>query len=223
MCKKCTRFFRKLPESELCPDHPSYINNLHPLRCCEECAQRVKEHVRIDHQHEHKPKHRTTVGMRIIDSDEYLPSYHSKVYMMPIPPDRTVVPGQTVRAVLGGRINHVVIPYDVRAGDVLYVRANDVFIHYPKKDSADHTIVVDASGLVDKVIDRLHDEGAISRSATEIEEGYQSESDSTESEEEGKEEESELYHGEGEYVHCENCRTLNPIRSNTCEVCGIFL
>lgn len=156
MCKKCTRFYTKLPVSELCPDCPEYISNKLPQRCCLECSERVRAHVEADKETAQRRQGKTVVGVKIIDSIEYIPSYHSKVYVVQIPQDRTVHANQMLRVVLGGRLNHVNVPYGVGPGHLLYVRANDVFVRYPQ-DSGPQVVAVDTSTLVDQVVLRLQE------------------------------------------------------------------
>ena len=163
MCKKCSRFYTKLPPDELCPDCPSYVSIMYPQRCCQECHERVIAHIRTRSEHP-KPLTMTIVGERIIDSVDYSPSFHSKVYEVKIPYDRTVYPHQSLRVVLGGRVNHVIVPDGIHSGDTIYVRANDVLIDYPHEEGP-RIVKLDTSRLVDEVVeevvDRLHEMGEL--------------------------------------------------------------
>jgi hypothetical protein len=156
MCKKCTNYFTRIPVSELCPGCPDYVDPKYAQRCCIDCSTRVRaRQAEVDFDAPRQPPHaKPIVGVRIIDSLDYVSCFHSKVYRVQIPSTRTVFPNQIVRVVLGGRVNRVVIPEGVQAGDVMYVRGNDVQLHYPSQDYCDdvpHVLQVDTSVRVDEV------------------------------------------------------------------------
>jgi hypothetical protein len=228
MCKKCTRFYTKLPVSELCPDCPGYISNKLPQRCCLECSERVRAHLEAEKETAQRRQGKTVVGVKIIDSIEYIPSYHSKVYVVQIPQDRTVHANQMLRVVLGGRLNHVNVPYGVGPGHLLYVRANDVFVRYPQ-DSGPQVVAVDMSTLVDQVVVRLQETGALPTPRPDDE---PSDSDSaSESEKAGGRPSDEWGAGEvdvkrrsvAHMVQCAECKYDNERDAKRCRMCYAVL
>lgn len=172
MCKKCTNYFTRIPVTELCPGCPGYVDPKYPQRCCLACATRIRGRLgqpevdvpppqsqQLSHLSAHSAK--PIVGVRITESLDFDPNFHSKVYKVQIPANRTVSPGQVVRVELGTRVNRVLIPDGIHAGDVMYVRGNDVLVRRnPSEDHHHHhgegavsgqAVVVEATAVADQV------------------------------------------------------------------------
>lgn len=132
-CDFCSCFYRSIPPSELCPDAPVDWTQTDPQRCCEECSERIKHlqaqerqqrysntnATRSPHQHIHEYNEIPTV-----DSMELIQGRPTRLYIIQLPAGTAIYAEQTIRVELDGAINHIVVPYGVGPGDVLYVRAN---------------------------------------------------------------------------------------------------
>jgi hypothetical protein len=179
----------------------------------------VKAHLEAEHDTAQKRQAKTVVGVKIIDSIEYIPSYHSKVYVVQIPQDRTVHANQMLRVVLGGRLNHVNVPYGVGPGHLLYVRANDVFVRYPQ-DSGPQVVAVDMAMLVDQVVVRLQETGALPTPRSDVE----PRSSGSDSEEEwGAGEVDVKRRSVAHMVQCQECKYDNERDRKRCRMCYAVL
>lgn len=132
-CDFCSCFYRTIPPEELCPDAPADMTQTDPQRCCEECSERIKHWVA-----EHKRQHRNETGARTnsqqdireyneiltVDALELERGRPTKLFIIQLPVGMDLFAEQTIRVELDGAINHIILPYGVGPGDVLYVRAN---------------------------------------------------------------------------------------------------
>ena len=128
-CDFCSFYYRSIPQSELCPDAPVDMTQTDPQRCCEECSERIKhliaeQQVRPAHNSEPQQTWRENNDVQTVDSMELVRGQPTKLYIIQLPAGTEIYAEQTIRVKLDGVINHIVVPYGVGPGDVLYVRAN---------------------------------------------------------------------------------------------------
>jgi hypothetical protein len=90
----------------------------------------------------------------------------SKLYIVQLPQNQPVYPNQAIRVDLGGRINHVVPPYNSRPGDAFYIRTNEVRVTaYSSPDS----IITDVYIVDLDTLQEIIDEQATAESIAEQE------------------------------------------------------
>ena len=238
-CDECSLYYMKIPPDEICPDTPANVIVTNPQRCCRECAERIRarqyEENRLVVQHFENnvrspiapsPGRNPVCTVNALEFDRSKPS---KLYAIRLPADRPVLSNQAIRVDLGGHINHVYVPRNVRPGDIVHVRANIVNIVVP--DNNAYVDIVTEVYIVDvRTLDEILNPGltnnntrlsggtyaAITATTQQAQSTHPS---SSSQQQEETTENQEAAEEEGAFIECAQCTFHNSLRVLRCRMC----